>query len=194
MDFKQQKKQTLEKLYKPDQSKKGTVDKRLEELINLVNEHPDYYTTSSCSGRISLFTDHNSLNKADAEWLFVTHEQADVKEILQQLQQELPASTLWLRQEGFIFHVCAKNLPTANKLMQFAQANGFKKTTILGASKRFIVEILSTQRIDAPLAQEGKLLVTEKYIQFLTSLANEKLAKTHEQINRLKNAWINEFS
>ncbi len=194
MDFEMHKKQTLDKLYLPDRSKKGNVDMKLEKLINLVNENEDYYTTSSCSGRISLFTDHDSNIKADADWLYVTHEQADVNVILNVLSKELPNSITWLRQEGFIFHVAAKDLDSANKFLQFTQSNGFKKSTILGASKRFIVEVVSTQRIDSPIAKEGKLLVNEKYIRFLVTLANGKLAKTHEQITRLEEAWEKEFS
>lgn len=38
-----------------DASPKGTVDEHLLGLINLINLHPDMVTTSSCSGRLSVF-------------------------------------------------------------------------------------------------------------------------------------------
>jgi len=181
-----QKKAVLEKLYKPDKSKKGNVDAPLVSLIDVINHHPDLYTTSSCSGRISLFTDNDSRIKADASWLFVTHEQANVKDIFLTLKQSLPESIVWLRAEGLILHVCARDIAVAKKLVQFAQSHGFKKSTLLGFSKRFIVEILSTQRIDAPIAVDGHLLVDEAYISFLVNLANKKLDRTHEQITELE--------
>jgi tRNA wybutosine-synthesizing protein 3 len=187
--FAMQKKQVLEKLYRPDKSKKGSVDAPLVSLIDLINQHPDFYTTSSCSGRISLFTDNNSRIKSDASWLFVTHEQANVKDILLTLNQPLPESIVWLRAEGLILHVCARDMEMAKKLVQFAQSHGFKKSTLLGLSKRFIVEILATQRIDAPVSDKGVLLVDESYIRFLTKLANKKLARTHEQIKELELAF-----
>lgn len=194
MDFDEQKKQTLDKLYKPDKSKKGHIDERLINLITLINKHPDYYTTSSCSGRISLFTDNASANKAEADWLYITHEKAEVNTILKVVQKEkLPASIVWFRQEGFILHACARNQESATNFLQFAQANGFKKTTLLSFAKRFIIEVVSTQRIDSPIASEGKLLVDEKYITFLTSLANEKLATTHQHIKRLEDSFKKKF-
>ncbi len=192
-DFAQDKKRTLEKLYKPDKSKKGTVDEKIISLINLINSFDAYYTTSSCSGRITLFTDNNSKVKSDAKWLYVTHNQVDSAHILQQVSSNLPESVLWFRQEGFILHVCAKDLRSANYLLQFAQNHGFKKTTLLTASKRFIVEILSTQRLDAPIAFQEKLLVTNEYIKFLVLLANKKLALTHAQIEKFELALQQEF-
>ncbi|PFH35808.1 hypothetical protein BESB_054590 [Besnoitia besnoiti] len=41
--------------YKPDKSLKGSVDHDLVGICYLINEHPRYVTTSSCSGRISIF-------------------------------------------------------------------------------------------------------------------------------------------
>lgn len=40
-----------------DRSKKGSLDAPIVELVGLINGHPDYVTTSSCSGRIALFED-----------------------------------------------------------------------------------------------------------------------------------------
>ena len=49
--FDRQKKQTLEG---DDQSRKGSIDAPIVDLINFINEHNDFFTTSSCSGRISV--------------------------------------------------------------------------------------------------------------------------------------------
>jgi tRNA wybutosine-synthesizing protein 3 len=38
-----------------DKSPKGSVDVRIQPLVNLINCHPDYVTLSSCSGRVALF-------------------------------------------------------------------------------------------------------------------------------------------
>lgn len=55
--FKQQKTAMLEKLYQPDNSKKGAVDKKIIPLLDKINNDVDLYTTSSCSGRICLFVE-----------------------------------------------------------------------------------------------------------------------------------------
>ena len=39
-------------LPKADKSKKGDLDTKIIPLLNKFNSLPDYYTTSSCSGRV----------------------------------------------------------------------------------------------------------------------------------------------
>lgn len=47
--FSQWKRQCLTKL---DQSKKGSVDGDIKHVVSLLNSCEEYFTTSSCSGRI----------------------------------------------------------------------------------------------------------------------------------------------
>ena len=44
-----------------DKSRKGSVDAPIEDLIALINAQSDVYTTSSCSGRISVFAEPNQV-------------------------------------------------------------------------------------------------------------------------------------
>jgi len=44
-------------LSRDDFSKKGSVDKKIIPLIDKINSKDEYYTTSSCSGRIMLMAD-----------------------------------------------------------------------------------------------------------------------------------------
>lgn len=49
--FAQWKKQSLNKA---DLSKKGAVDEAIEHVVSLLNSREEYFTTSSCSGRVIL--------------------------------------------------------------------------------------------------------------------------------------------
>lgn len=49
--FSQWKKQCVNKL---DQSKKGRVDQDIEHVVSLINSRAEFFTTSSCSGRVLL--------------------------------------------------------------------------------------------------------------------------------------------
>ena len=89
--------------------------------------------------------------------------------------------------------MCCRTFDDAKTFMIFAQNNGFKHTGIIAASKRFIVQILGTERFDVPIALKGYLLVDEDYILELIDLANQRLKRTHEQTNRLKMAFEKEF-
>lgn len=86
----------------PDASPKGTIDALCIPLITLINSHSDMVTTSSCSGRVSVFVEGSKElnterdNPADlltadeafkigakgegGHWLFVSHEKEDINE------------------------------------------------------------------------------------------------------------------
>ena len=44
-------------LSKADLSRKGSVDEPIRELVDYINELDSFYTTSSCSGRITVFSE-----------------------------------------------------------------------------------------------------------------------------------------
>ena len=44
-------------LGKADLSRKGSVDGPIRELIDYINAQDSFYTTSSCSGRIAVFSE-----------------------------------------------------------------------------------------------------------------------------------------
>lgn len=50
-EFERWKRQSEQKL---DYSKKGSVDSHIVSLVRLINSRPEYFTTSSCSGRVIL--------------------------------------------------------------------------------------------------------------------------------------------
>ena len=53
--FRQWKKQCLED--HPDQSRKGGIDEKIVHLVDVINSQSDYFTTSSCSGRLICYTE-----------------------------------------------------------------------------------------------------------------------------------------
>ncbi|RKP35461.1 tRNA wybutosine-synthesizing protein [Dimargaris cristalligena] len=81
----------------PDKSPKGDVDTPIIPLLKLLNRHPDYVTTSSCSGRVAVYADGpllkpteptpaapqvatNSMEtmgpRKEGQWLMVSHSPA----------------------------------------------------------------------------------------------------------------------
>jgi len=74
-------------LEKADKSKKGEVDEQINDLVNKINSNPNYYTTSSCAGRIVLITKVG--NKYEAEWLFSSHNKISYDELVNSLTQTI---------------------------------------------------------------------------------------------------------
>src|SRR3989338_3650981 len=67
-------------LNKTDKSKKGSIDKDVIPLIEEINSKNDYYTTSSCAGRIILL-EMKSRKKNECSWIFTKHDKVKFKEI-----------------------------------------------------------------------------------------------------------------
>ena len=62
-------------LNKLDKSPKGSLDVPIAALVYGLNAHPDFVTTSCCSGRIVLFAANGSRG---GRWLLVRHGPVDV--------------------------------------------------------------------------------------------------------------------
>jgi tRNA wybutosine-synthesizing protein 3 len=188
--FEEQKKKYLRDLEDtdPDRSKKGDVDIQIKPLLDAINAQDEFYTTSSCAGRIDLFVEPLSGKKHEGEWLYVSHDLAIEKELVASLQS-LPQETLWFRMEGAILHVCAKDMDAANLFLQKCKESGWKHSGITGSTKRIIIEATTSERMDIPIAKDGVLLVPEKFVTFMVREANQKLSKTREKIKRLQEAF-----
>ncbi|MBR9692531.1 hypothetical protein GOV07_01225 [Candidatus Woesearchaeota archaeon] len=190
MDFDKQKVTYLKNLKNtaPDRSKIGTVDEAIKPLLDAINAHENYYTTSSCAGRIDLFVEPESGKKHEADWLFVSHDKTTKEEILAALR-ELPEETLWFRMEGAILHVCCRDLDAADHFLKDCKAIGWKHSGITGTSPRIMVEAITSERIDVPIAKDNELFVDLKFLAYLVKEANKKLKKTRVKISRLEKAY-----
>ena len=51
---------------------------------------------------------------------------------------------------------------------------------------RVMVELMSTEKLDAPIADDGKMLVSGDYIEKLIAIANKRLVSSRDKIERLK--------
>jgi len=173
MTFDNEKKTFLAKL---DKSKKGSIDEKIIPLITAFNKTSDYYTTSSCSGRVYLW--RGSGKKNETEWLRVSHDLIDATFL-----HINESGVVWLRLEGMIMHIACHNLDAANRLLEEVR-HLYKKSSILSASNKVIVEIRGSEFIEMPLYQDGKLLFSGD-VDWLVELINQKMEKMWEKIELL---------
>ena len=178
-NFEKEKKDFLKK---KDKSKKGTIDEGIKPLIDFINSLDNYYTTSSCSGRITLLV-KKSDKKQDVSWLLHSHSKIKFNQIKNTLK-DIPEYPVWFKQEPAIFHVCCRTMEDAQNLVDIARFSGFKRTGIQSTRKKINVEIGSNEVVYTILAENGKLLVTGDYLKVLIKEANKKLEKNKEKIKR----------
>ncbi|CAM6089216.1 unnamed protein product [Calypogeia fissa] len=200
-----------------DKSRKGGVDAPIADLISCINSHPSLFTTSSCSGRVSVFLEQPSAPlssdpyhvveeetkearskvKQGGSWIYVSHEVAEIDEILltvrrlyQKTQHE---GLLVFRFEPFILALECSSLASAQRLVACALASGCRESGISSLGKRIIVAVRSSIRLEVPIGAKGKLLVTEEYLSFLTESANEKFLLNQKRISRFMSTFVENF-
>ncbi|KAF1812694.1 hypothetical protein P152DRAFT_507499 [Eremomyces bilateralis CBS 781.70] len=161
--FEQKKSLILQELDKPpneysDLSPKGSIDAEIRELISNINKSSGLVTTSSCSGRVSVFLEgrrtpstadagtvsNYSGGKGGGRWLFVSHcpfstlpKVDDFHTFLKLSHGKEPPKVLpqshkliHFKFEPFILHVLAASLEHAESVTSSALQAGFRESGI----------------------------------------------------------------
>ncbi|MBU2522782.1 MAG: hypothetical protein KKE23_00640 [Nanoarchaeota archaeon] len=186
MNFLKQKKDFLSK---PDKSGIGGIDEDIRKLVDIINKNPNYYTTSSCAGRIILMRETGE--KQENVFIFVTHKKASVGQITTAIKLDKRATDLmYLKEEPCIMHVACKSIEHANDLVNSARQSGWKKSGIISIKpEKVMAELISTEILAAPITSKGKVMVDETYLDFLIKESNKKLGHTREKIKNFENAF-----
>ena len=183
MDFEKEKKGCLSKI---DKSKKGSIDNKIKKLVDYINSLPNYYTTSSCSGRILLIIRPKSGKKCDVNFLLASHDKVSFKEIKLCLEN-IPEQDLWFRQESMILHVACRTIEYAQKILDLSTLAGFKHSGIITTRKKIVVEIIGSEQFDTIIAKHGKLFISDEYLRLLINEANSKLEINSRKIKKFYN-------
>ncbi|CAI2161988.1 5059_t:CDS:2 [Funneliformis geosporum] len=243
-----------------DKSPKGSIDEAILPLIELLNRHDDYVTTSSCSGRVAIYCAgkgikkhtnkfyasnnqiHDDIDEIDTnvkdeelevndvddlrystkgggKWLYVTHSHVELpKENNKEKLNEFLLKTIFgvehvnvislndhdndynklLKDDDnrmiyFKFEpmVKARTLDAAKNLVISAIDTGYRESGLLTTTKRHMVVIRSSLKLDAPIARLDPtdhklyLFVDLSYLYLLTTLSNRKFDENSRKINEL---------
>ncbi len=183
MPFDIDKKNNLAKLANHDKSKKGSVDEEILWLVEQINGLDDFHTLSSCAGRVMLIGEPDDRRKDQLTWLLASHQPVDPEEAGKALDSSKD-SNVWLKMEGPILHVCARDFDSAARLLDIAERAGFRRKGLISVRKRFIAEMYSSQYIEMPVRQEGRMLLTEEGLKDSIRIANQRLEKSREILKR----------
>nr|XP_048309491.1 tRNA wybutosine-synthesizing protein 3 homolog isoform X2 [Myodes glareolus] len=173
-------------LSKADLSRKGSVDEDAVAVVELLNSREEFFTTSSCAGRILLLDgspNDSGVQKQHCCWLLVTHKPCVKEDVMAALQGA--TSSAVLKFEPFILHVQCRTLQDAQTLHSVAIDSGFRNSGItVGKRGKTMMAVRSTHGLEVPLSHKGKLMVTEEYIEFLLTIANQKMEENKKRIER----------
>jgi len=183
MTFQKEKKEFLRK---KDKSIKGKIDNKIKKLVDKINSLDNFFTTSSCSGRILLLMRHSSGRKDKSKWIFSTHNKTSFKEIKNNIDR-FPKEDVWFKMEPTIMHVACKNIETAKNFLNLTRDTGFRRSGMISIGKnKVFLELISTENINTIISKNKKLLINDDYFKVLIKEGNNKLEKTWKKINKLE--------
>jgi len=174
-------------LSKSDKSSIGSWDKKIAGLCNKINKKKNYYTTSSCAGRIVLLK-ASDVKQPDV-FLFRTHEKIkleELKKVIERISKEYNG-LVEFQQSCCILHIACLSLNDAQEILTKAKLAGWQRSGIIGG-KRNIVELHSTESMSFPIMDKGRLLVDDYFLKLVVEQANNKLERVWNKIERLRSA------
>ncbi|KAK7869969.1 hypothetical protein R5R35_013740 [Gryllus longicercus] len=171
------KKQVLQSV---DFSRKGSIDDAILNLVEEINDREEFFTTSSCSGRVILYCESSQKQKHLCQWLFVSHDPITEEALIKELDPL--RGDIILKFEPLILHVQCFSLDYAKKLHTCALESGFRNSGItLGKHKKITLAVRSCLQLEVPISDAGKLLVSDEYVRFLTKKINEKMDENRKR-------------
>jgi tRNA wybutosine-synthesizing protein 3 len=176
-----------QQMLKKDRSSIGQIDSKIKNLCDLINSMNNYYTTSSCSGRIAILLD--SPRKEEGLFLFRTHEKTNAIEILDILKESSSKSEdkiVIFKQEPCIITIACRTREDAEVILEIAREKAGWKNSGIMSSKRNICELRSTEHLALPIMKNKKILVDDEFIEVLVEESNLRLEKTWEKIEKLE--------
>ena len=178
--FNQRKKDVL---FKVDKSSIGEWDERIIGLCGIINSGENYYTTSSCSGRIIVMKDVEK--KQSGLFYFVSHDKLKFGNFVEEVQK-INQGNYKFKQVPVILHVACRDLENAKSLLEKGQEAGFKRSGIISFGKNIVVELNATEMIEFPLIEEGKLIVSEEFLKIVICKSESNLERGWKKIENLK--------
>ena len=196
-----------------DRSHAGGIDPPILALCELINARPEFYTTSSCSGRVVLFWQRDAAAdepEADAEpelgasgggdppidgrakaaggrWLYITHDEPSLQDMLA-AAPELPTSGLAVfKQEPFLLHVRCCSMEAATVLYRLARECGLRESGVAPVGEFPLCAIRShALKMDSIVGSNGRWIVSQDYLALTVDVATQKMRANLAKLNKLE--------
>jgi len=170
--------------------KEQKVDAPITTVLSLLNKLEMYYTSSSCAGRVMVLELPEIGDKKRAKVVGKWHRVVTFEEV-EEAVKKAHIGVLWLLAQAPILHVGAESLDAADRLVKLARSCGFKNSAVKSTSKKIMVELCSTERLDAPIGVEGRILCDAEYLELLVDISNSVMERSARKLRlfeqRLRN-------
>ena len=188
MEFSQYKSKAMQKL--ESALSEGLVDEGVISVLNSFNSHPDIFTTSSCAGRIQLIVLPDIGRKDSVELRKKWHRPVEFQEVKDAITNlDVPPNSIVILQgQSPIFHVSCRTMELAQKFRGIVHSQGWKYSSLItGNEDKWVVEVLSANRIDNLLFRNGLIDPPgDKRLKFMIEESNKILIKAQARLEALE--------
>lgn len=167
--------------------KEKEADSKMIPLCKFISKTKNYFTSSSCAGRILLLKVNERGDKKEASFQRKWHRKVKLVEVWKGIEEKVNEKELWFKLEPFIIHVGANSLENANNLLGVMNRAGVKRGGIIVAKKgKFIVEMSGTQGMAFPVKIGEKVIIEKDYLKKAIEKANWKMEKNYRNLERVE--------
>jgi len=163
----------------------GYVDTDLVNFIYKVFNTRNFFTISSCSGRITLIDAIFPWMRDESYIVFKKHAPISLEEVIPVLSVK-PLHRLWLIVSGPIFHFVAKSITAAQILVNEVRKCGFKHSGIISIRvDGIVVEIISGTWTSFLLKDGDELVIHPNSLSRILEISNTILLEGKKRIECL---------
>lgn len=162
------------------------ADPKIIPLCTFLNDQNEFFSASSCSGRIVILNLDKDENKQESAFYYKKHGTVRASELWKKIKAKT-THTLWFKQEPFILHLGTNTLENANRILEWAGKAGIKRCGIIVAKPgKFIIEMIGTQGLAIPVKNENQVFITETFFSTAVKIANQKLQRNFKRLQKLE--------
>jgi len=162
------------------------MDKGFIPLCDFLTKSENYFSASSCAGRITLVGLDIRESKKESAFHRKWHRKVKFNEVREGIES-YHGEVLWFKQEPLIFHIGSNNLENSKKILVACEKAGVKRSGIKVAKEgKFIIEIVGTHQINTPVRENGETKIDDTFLKYLVEKANQKFDKNNENLKKLE--------
>ncbi|MEK6902180.1 MAG: hypothetical protein AABX02_01155 [archaeon] len=146
-----------------------------------------YFSTSTCSGRITLMDLNVNEHKKKGAFFRKWHRKVKLPEVWKGIEDDSNTGNIWFKQDAFVYVIGTDSWENAKKIFGACQKSGVKRFGIHHFEEgKILIEIFGTQNMCVPVKLGRKILVEKKYVKELVVIANRKWIENEKKRKELE--------
>ncbi|MEK6820812.1 MAG: hypothetical protein AABY11_00235 [archaeon] len=163
------------------------IDPLMIPFSRFVRETRDYFTTSTCSGRITLMDLNEDESKKEGAFYRKWHACAKASDVWNAIQEKKYTGNLWFKQDAFVYVIGTHNHENVKRIFDACQKAGIKRHGIHYEGKgKILIEIFGSQAMCVPITNGKDVLVNEAYVKEIVKIGNVKWKRNETKRKELE--------